>query len=108
VYSNSAQYIYEQFLQLTVGLWSPYVIGQTIYILILSFVLSFFLSPPNLSGWRLDVCHTFTHGVALVQIYHAGLKRAARGSLEMQKAKSCQKIIICTPSYNFVGLYLHN
>ena len=28
----------------------------------------FFLSSPNLSGRRLDVCHTSTHGVALVQI----------------------------------------
>jgi len=29
---------------------------------------SFFLSSPNLSGRRLDVCHTSTHGVARVQI----------------------------------------
>jgi len=28
-----------------------------------------------------------THGVALLQIYDAGLKCAARGSLEMQDAK---------------------
>jgi len=28
----------------------------------------FFFSSPNLSGQRLDVCHTSTHGVALVQI----------------------------------------
>jgi len=27
----------------------------------------------------LDVYHTSTHGVALVRIYNAGLKRAARG-----------------------------
>ena len=41
------------------GLWSPCVIGQTIYIFILSLVLSFCLfSSPNLSGRRLDVCHT--------------------------------------------------
>jgi len=32
------------------------------------FLLSFFFSSPNLSGRRLDVCHTSTHGVALVQI----------------------------------------
>jgi len=39
------------------------------YIFILSFVLlsSFFLFLPNLSRCRLDVCHTFTHAVALVQ-----------------------------------------
>jgi len=43
------------------------------YIFILWFLLSFFFflsffSSPNLSGRRLDVYHTFTHGVALVQI----------------------------------------
>jgi len=33
------------------------------------FLLSFFFfSSPNLSGRRLDVCHTSTHGVALVRI----------------------------------------
>ena len=48
-------------------LWSPYGIGQTI---IFSSVVSssFFFSSPNLSRRRLDVCHTSTHGVALVQI----------------------------------------
>jgi len=53
-------------------LWSPYVIGQTIifspcdfYLLSSSF---FFLSSPNLSGRRLDVYHTSTHGVASVRI----------------------------------------
>jgi len=52
------------------------------------FLLSFFLfSSPNLSGRRLDVYHTSTHDVALVRIYNAGLKYAARGSLEMQDAK---------------------
>ena len=52
-------------------LWSPYVIGQTIHIFILwflSFYLSIFFSSPNLSGRRLDVYHTSTHGVALVRI----------------------------------------
>jgi len=43
-------------------LWSPCGIGQTI-IFVLS---SFFFSSPNLSRRRLDVCHTSTHGVALV------------------------------------------
>jgi len=38
----------------------------------------FFLSSPNLSRRRLDVCHTSTHGVSLVRIYDAGLKCAAR------------------------------
>ena len=39
------------------NLWSPYVIGQTIYIFILQFLSSFF-SSPNLSGRTLDVYHT--------------------------------------------------
>jgi len=51
-------------------LWLPYVIGQAIIFLpcgffLLSFFV-FFFSSPNLSGRRLDVCHTSTHGVALV------------------------------------------
>ena len=50
------------------------------------FLLSF--SSPNLSGRRLDVYHTSTHDVALVRIFNAGLKCAARGSLEIQDAKN--------------------
>jgi len=42
----------------------------------------------NLSGRRLDVYHTSTHGVALVRIQNACLKCAARGSLEIQDAKN--------------------
>ena len=52
------------------------------------FLLSYFLSSPNLSGGRLDVCHTSTHGVALVRIYDAGQKRAghaARWTCRTQK-----------------------
>ena len=73
-------------------------------------VCSFFFlfSSPKLSRHRLDVCHTSTHGVALVRIQDAGLKRAASGSLKMQDAKNRQKVAISTPSYNFVGLYLRN
>ena len=52
------------------------------------FLSSFFFSWPVLSGWRLVVYHTSTHGVALVQIYNGGLKCAARGSLEIQDAKN--------------------
>jgi len=48
------------------------------------------------------------HGVALVRIYNAGLKPAARGSLEMQNAKNRQKFTIWAPSLNFVGLYHGN
>jgi len=36
----------------------------------------------------LDDYHPSTHGVALVRIYNAGLKRAARGSLQLQDAKN--------------------
>jgi len=55
------------------------------------FLLSSFFSSPNLSGRRLGVDHTSTHGVALVYIYNAGLKRAARGSLKIQHAKKSPK-----------------
>ena len=51
------------------SLWPPYVIGQAIKFLPCGFfLLSFFFSSLNLSGRRLDVYHTFTHGVALVRI----------------------------------------
>jgi len=51
----------------------------THYIFVLWFLLlSSSFSSPNFSRRRLDVCHTSTHGVALVRIYDAGLKRAAR------------------------------
>jgi len=55
------------------SLWSPYVTGQTIIFLPCDFYLlssSFFLffPSPNLSGRRLDVYHTSTHGVALARI----------------------------------------
>ena len=81
------------------------------YIFALWFLLSsssFFFFSPNLSGRRLDVYHTSTHGVALVRISDAGLKLAARGSLEMQDAKKSPKIAIWAPSHNFLGLYLCN
>jgi len=44
-----------------------------------------------------------THGVALVRISDAGLKCAARGSLEMQDPKKSPKIAIWAPLHNFVG-----
>jgi len=78
------------------------------YIYALWLLLSiFFFSSPNLSRRRLDICHTSTHGVALAQISDAGLKPAAGGSLQ-KGAKKSPKIAICTPSHNFVGLYLRN
>jgi len=70
-------------------------------------LLSFFPSP-NLSHSTLVVCYTPTRGVALVQIQDAGLKRAARGSLQIQDAKDHQKFAIWATSHNFVGLYLCN
>jgi len=50
-----------------VALWN---IGRPLYFchVISIFLLSFFLSSPNLSGRRWDVYHTSTHGVALVRI----------------------------------------
>jgi len=68
----------------------------------------FFFSSPNLGRHRFDVYHTCTHGVALARIYDSGPKRAARGSPQIQDAKSRQKIAIWAPSHNFVGLYLRN
>jgi len=53
-------------------LWPPCVIGQAIIFLcpvVSSFFLSFLLLPNHhLSGRRLNVYHTSTHGVALVRI----------------------------------------
>jgi len=56
----------------------------------------------------LDVYRASTHGVALVRIYDAGLKRAARGSLKKTGRKNRQKFVICAPLQKFVGLYLRN
>jgi len=66
------------------------------YIFALWFLLSssiffFYLVFPNLSRRRLDVCHTSTHGVALVRIQDAGLKLDARGWLNIQDAKCRRK-----------------
>ena len=44
-------------------------------------------SSSNLSRRRSDVCHTSTHGVALVRISDAGLKPPARRLLKTQDAK---------------------
>ena len=55
-------------------------------------VSSSFFSSPNLSRRRLDVCHTSTHGVGLVPISDAGVKRAARGSLKYRTQKSVKNL----------------
>jgi len=60
------------------------------YIFIVWFLLlSFFFFPRLISAVAdcMDVCHTSTHGVALVRTYDVGLKRAARGLLKIQDAK---------------------
>jgi len=50
-------------------LWPPCVADADIIFLPCGFShSSFFLSLPNLSGRRVDVYHTSTHGVALVRI----------------------------------------
>ena len=52
-------------------LWLPCAADADIIIFALWCLLSrpiFFISSPNLSGRRVDVYHTCTHGVALVQI----------------------------------------
>jgi len=72
------------------------------------FFLLLFYSSPNLCGRILDVYCTSTHGVALVRIYNAGLKCAARGLLEMQYPKNRKKIAIWATLHYFVGLYLRN
>jgi len=47
-------------------LWSPYGIGSPLYFCPVSSFFFFVFSSPNLSGRRLDVYHTSTHGVAIV------------------------------------------
>jgi len=62
------------------GVWQGSVLGPVLFLIMVAlcnradhyiFALWFlssssFFSSPNLSGHRLDVYHTFTHGVALV------------------------------------------
>ena len=72
-------------------LWSPYVSRPLYFCPVISIYFLSFFSSPNLSGRRLDVYHTSTHGVALVRIQNAGLKPAARGSLKYRTQKSRQK-----------------
>jgi len=72
-------------------LWPPCVADADIIFHPVVSSFFFFFSSPNLSGRTLDVYHTSTHGVALVQISNAGLKRATRGSLKIQHAKIAKK-----------------
>jgi len=59
------------------------------YIFVLWFLLSsiYLFSSPIFSRRRLDIYHTSTHGVALVQIQDAVLKRAARCRLKIQDVR---------------------
>jgi len=92
----------------TYSLWPPYGNRACHYIFALWFLSFYLFSWPNLSGRRLDVYHTSTHGVALVRIWNAGLKCAARDSLQMQDPKKSPNMAIWAPSHNFVGPYLRN
>jgi len=49
-----------------VALWNT--ADHYFHAVVFSFFFFFFFSSPNLSRRRLDVCHTSTHAVALVQI----------------------------------------
>jgi len=80
---------------------APYGIGQAIiflpwflssffFFLLLSSL--FFYSSPNLSGRKLDVYHTSTHGVANLECGSLwNVLHRARGSLEMQDRKNRKK-----------------
>jgi len=63
-----------------------------------------FYSSPNLSGRRLDVYHTSTHGANLECRSETCCARLA----ENTGRKNRQKVAIWAPSHNFVGLYLPN
>jgi len=91
-------------------LWPPCVADADIIFASCGFFFLsiFFPRSPNVSRRRLGVYSTSKHGVALVLIYDAGLKRAATGSLKIKDAKNFQKFATCAPSHNFVGLYLRN
>jgi len=68
-------------------LWPPCIVDADIIFSSCFFLPFLVFSLPNLSGRRLVVYHTSTHGVALVRIWNACLKCAARGSLKVQDAK---------------------
>ena len=98
-------------LFVTFCLWSPYVIGQTIYIFILFLLLSSssFFSSPNLSSRRLDGCLPYfgTWCGPSVNLECRSETCCARLAGNTGRKKS-PKIAISAPSHNFVGLYLRN
>ena len=70
LWNRAEDYIFPCDFYLLSFLWPPYVADAGIIFLPCGFFLlsSFFLSSPTLSGRRLDVYHTSTHGVDLVRI----------------------------------------
>jgi len=72
-------------------LWSPYEIGQTIISLALWFLLLFSFFSRLISTVADWMSAIVPHTVWPLRIYDAGLKRAARGSLKIQDARSRQK-----------------
>jgi len=67
------------------------------------FLLSiFFLSSPNLSRRRLDVYHTSTHCVALVQISNAGLKTCCTRLAENTGCKNSPSVHHCTTLSGYI------
>ena len=91
-------------------LWPPCIADVDIIFLfcVVSSVYLLFISSPIISHRRLDVYHTSSHGVALVRIQDAGLKRATRRLLKIQDAKNRHKFAIWAPLHNFVGPYVCN
>ena len=93
-------------------LWPPYVIGQAIYIFILSFVLlplHLLFSSPNLSRRRLDVYHTSTHTwCGLSANLECRSETCCTRLAEKYRTQKSPKSAIWAPSHNFVGLYLRN
>jgi len=86
-------------------LWPPCVADADIIFLSCGFYLSFF-SSPNLSGRRLDVYHTSTHGV-----HGPGANLECRSEMYCTRLAGIagrKKINISAPSHNFIGLYLRN
>ena len=64
--SRSAIPAVAQLFMVALWNWADHYIFMLWFVLLL--LLSFFYSSPNLSRRRLDVCHTSTHGVALLRI----------------------------------------
>jgi len=86
-------------------LWAFHTIQPSSFVL--WFLLSFY-SSPILSGRRLDVYHTSTHGVGLLANLECRSETCCTRLAGNTGRKNDVKIAICAPSHNFVGLYLRN